>query len=169
MTGALARARAGVALAAFALGCAALPALGPTAPRVSDYAASGDDRFRASQRLVLEGLDADAAGAAARALGRYKDALQVDSNNPWVYLALARHHVEAGAAQQALAHVDRAQVLFESTDPPTPGAELHCDGLRGAALALLGRRAQSLALLDAAARGAPDVWSDASLSAAELR
>jgi len=154
---------------ALALGCASFPALAPSA-RVSDFASRGDARFQASQRLVLEGLDAERGGDAARAVGRYERALQVDSSNPWVYLALARHHVESGAAQRALAHLDQAEVLFESNpDLGSPGAKLHCDGLRGAALSELGRRAEAEALLDAAARSAPRVWNDGRLSAAELR
>ena len=157
------------AVLAFALGCAAFPALRSPAPRVSEFSELGDARFRASQRLVLEGLDADVDGDRARARGRYERALQIDSSNPWIYLALARHHVEAGAAQQALAHIDRAEVLFESAELDSPGALLHCDGLRGAALALEGRDDEARELLEVVAERAPEVWGDEHLSAAELR
>jgi tetratricopeptide (TPR) repeat protein len=150
-----------------ALGCAAVGSGRTT--RVSDLAQQGDARFRASQRLVIEGLDADASGDSARALGRYERALQIDSSNPWAYLALARHQLDAGDSRSALSHLDRAEALFESLDLDSPGAALHRDGLRGAALALEGRHAESQPLLDSAARRAPDVWGDGRLSASELR
>ena len=148
-------------------GCAQLPAT--PLPRVSDTVASGDDQFRASQRLVLEGLDADERGDTARAHSRYERALQVDASNPWVYLALARHYVEQGDAGPALAHLDRAEALLDAQEPPSPGARVHCDGLRGAALALEGNESEARPLLDSAARAAPDLWGDGVLGAAELR
>ncbi len=153
------------------LGCAAGSGLlpGPPAPRVSDVTSSGDDQFRASQRLVIEGLEADERGDSARARGRYERALQLDASNPWVYLALARHYVEADEPGRALAHLDRAESLLDAQEPGSPGAKVHCDGLRGAALALEGDREQAQVLLDSAARSAPDVWGDGELSAAELR
>jgi hypothetical protein len=46
---------------------------------------------------------------------------------------------------------------------------VHCEGLRGAALALEGDRSEAPALLESAARSAPDVWGDGELSASELR
>ena len=148
-------------------GCAQLPAT--PLPRVSDTVASGDDQFRASQRLVLEGLDADERGDTARAHSRYERALQVDASNPWVYLALARHYVEQGDAGPALAHLDRAEALLDAQEPPSPGARVHCDGLRGAALALEGNESEARPLLDSAARAAPDLWGDGVLGASELR
>ena len=156
-----------IAVAALVFGCAQLPAT--PLPRVSDTVASGDDQFRASQRLVLEGLDADERGDTARAHSRYERALQVDASNPWVYLALARHYVEQGDAGPALAHLDRAEALLDAQDPPSPGARVHCDGLRGAALALEGNESEARPLLDSAARAAPDLWGDGVLGAAELR
>jgi tetratricopeptide (TPR) repeat protein len=156
-----------IAALSLALGCAPVP--GVHAPRVSEFAARGDDQFRASQRLVMEGLDADENGDAARALGRYERALQIDASNPWVYLALARHYVEAGESGRALAHLDRAEALLDAQEPPSPGARVHCEGLRGAALALEGNRSGAQPLLDSAARSAPDVWGDGVLSASELR
>jgi tetratricopeptide (TPR) repeat protein len=157
-----------IAAALLALACAHAPETTPV-PRVSDVASSGDDQFRASQRLVMEGLDADERGDGARAQSRYERALQIDASNPWVYLALARHYVEAGDAGHALAHLDRAEALLDAQDPVSPGARVHCDGLRGAALALEGNRAEAQPLLDSAARSAPDVWGDGELSASELR
>jgi len=144
-------------------------AIGPPPPRASQLAGTGDPRFRASQDLVLEGLEADGRGQTERARSRFERALQVDSSNPWAYLALARHHLDAGRAGRARQHAERAAVLFESLDPPTPGALVHCDGLRGAALALEGRDAEARPLLDAAARSAPAIWGDAHLSPDELR
>jgi tetratricopeptide (TPR) repeat protein len=158
-----------IAAVALALGCAVPP--GPPASRISEVASSGDDQFRASQRLVMEGLDADERGDAARARSRYERALQIDASNPWVYLALARHYVEEGDAGHALAHLDRAEALLDVQDNNngSPGARIHCEGLRGAALALEGNRQEAQPLLDAAARSAPDVWGDGTLSASELR
>ena len=148
------------------LGCVGLP--GPT-PRASDALAAGDDRFRASQRLVLEGLDADTLGNTARARSRYERAIQADSSNPWAYLALARHHLALGEAPLARRHAERAASLFEASELGSPGALLHCDGIRGAALALEGRSHEARPLLDAASRGLPRVWADGELSASELR
>jgi tetratricopeptide (TPR) repeat protein len=156
---------AAAALASF--GCASLPSAPP--PRVSEVASSGDDQFRASQRLVIEGLDADERGDPDRARSRYERALQIDANNPWVYLALARHYVEAGDAGHALAHLDRAEALLDAQENGSPGVRVHCEGLRGAALALEGDRSEAPALLESAARSAPDVWGDGELSASELR
>jgi tetratricopeptide (TPR) repeat protein len=157
-----------IAATVLLLGCAQIIPTTPP-PRVSDTVASGDDQFRASQRLVLEGLDADERGEAARAHSRYERALQIDASNPWVYLALARHYIDQGEPGRALAHLDRAEALLDARDPPSPGAKAHCDGLRGAALALEGNESEARPLLDSAAQAAPDVWGDGVLSAAELR
>lgn len=156
-----------IAAAALLLGCAQIPSTPP--PRVSDTLANGDDQFRASQRLVLEGLDADVRGDPERAHSRYERALQIDASNPWVYLALARHYVEQGDPGPALAHLDRAEALLDAQDPLSPGARVHCEGLRGAALALEGNESEARPLLNAAIHAAPDVWGDGVLSAAELR
>ncbi len=150
-----------------AVGCAGFS---PThTPRVSELASGGDDLFRASQRLVLEGLEADERGDHPRARSRYERALQIDASNPWVYLALARHYVEASESSRALSHLDRAEALLESQETESPGAKIHCDGLRGAALELEGDHVEARALLDSAARSAPGVWGDGELSASELR
>ena len=135
---------------------------------MSEIADEGDDQLRASQRLVMEGLDADERGDAERARSRYERALQIDASNPWVYLALARHYVEVGEPGRALAHLDRAEALLDAQGD-APGARIHCDGLRGAALALEGDRRAAQPLLDMAARGAPGVWGDGVLTASELR
>ena len=105
----------------------------------------------------------------ARAHSRYERALQIDASNPWVYLALARHYVDRGEPGRALAHLDRAEALLDARDPPSPGARAHCDGLRGAALALEGNETEASPLLESAAQAAPDIWGDGVLTAAELR
>lgn len=158
----------GLVLAALLLGGCAVGGAS-SAPRVSDLAAAGDDRFRASQRLVLEGLDDDERGRPDAARARYERALQADSSNPWAYLALARHYVDSGQPRAALRHAERAAALFESIESESPGALVHCDGLRGAALALEGRDDEARPLLEAAARRDPSVWGDGHLDAAELR
>src|SRR5262249_4914270 len=113
--------------ALIALGCAVVPGpSGPPAPHVSDAIEGGDDQFRASQRLVMEGLDADENGDSARAESRYDRALQIDASNPWVYLALARHYVDAGDPGRALSHLDRAEALLDTREPASPGAKIHC-------------------------------------------
>lgn len=150
-----------------ALGCAGVART--DAPRMSDLASDGDERFRASQELVIEGLAADERLDGARARSRYERALQIDASNPWVYLALARHYVEAGESSRALSHLDRAETLLESEASGSPGAGVHLTGLRGAALALEGDYTEARALLDSAARSAPGVWGDGQLSASELR
>jgi tetratricopeptide (TPR) repeat protein len=158
-----------IAAAALWLGCAQIPTATTPPPRVSETVADGDDQYRASQRLVLEGLDADERGDPVRAHSRYERALQIDASNPWVYLALARHYVDRGEPGRALAYLDRAEALLDARDPPSPGARTHCEGLRGAALALEGNQTEAHPLLESAARAAPGVWGDGVLSAAELR
>lgn len=167
-------------LASASLACAGLSG-GRGAPpsRVSELADLGDHRHRASQRLVVEGLEFDARGDAVRARSRYERALVVDASNPWAYLALSRHYVDAGEGRLALSHLDRAEALFDAQEPASsprargagaiPGSEAHRVGLRGEALALVGRVAESRALLERAARLAPGVWGDGHLAADELR
>ncbi len=143
----------------------------PLAPRVpafgiSDVAAEGDATRRASTRLVLRGIDADAAGDAARARATYQRALQVDATNPYAFLALARFEVEAGDAERAASMLDQAQALLRVEQAPE-GALLHVRGLRGV---LEARRTggRSAALSDVGA-ASPEVWADGRLDARELR
>ena len=137
--------------------------------RISDVVAEGDATRRASLRLVVEGLDADAAGASRRARGLYARALQVESGNPYAYLALARHHAEQGDAGLVREHLLRCRDLLAAEGPLPPRVEVHLVGLRGMALALEGRDAEAEPFLARAAGEAPGVWSDARLDAAELR
>lgn len=153
-------------------GCsvAAGPGMRPAEPafRVSEVAGQGDPARRASMRLVLQGLDDDAAWRPAVAIGAYERALQVDPNNPYAWLALARHEVEHGDPQQALAQLDKAEALLDA-EGASRGAWVHVQGLRGEALRAAGSQARALPYLEEARRRAPDVWADGSLDASELR
>ena len=136
---------------------------------LSEVALEGDAARRASLRLVLDGLDADIQEDARRALGLYARALQIDSGNPYAYLALARHHAAAGEASLALEHLVRSDDLFISYELASPRVEVHLVGLRGVVLRLDGRSAEAGRWLARAARSAPSVWGDGRLTAAELR
>lgn len=155
----------------FASGCALrfAPPPGARSPslRISDIADEGDATRRASLRLVLQGLDEDDAGRAAAARSLYERAIQIDSTNPYAYLALARHEVDAGRWRRALEAVDQAELLLGSD--AAPGARIHLSGLRGAAGLAKGYGDDSELLLQQAARTAPEVWADGHLAADELR
>jgi tetratricopeptide (TPR) repeat protein len=137
----------------------------PEPLRISHVAGHGDPARRASQRLVLEGLDADARGRVQAALGQYERALQVDPTNPFAYLALARHEVQWGSPHRALEVLAQAETLLSAA----AGVEAHLVGLRGAALMALGRSAEAAPLLTRARSLAPQVWADGRLDASELR
>jgi Tfp pilus assembly protein PilF len=159
---------ASVALVALA-GCAlriAPPAQKPL--HLSAAAQQGDATRRASMRLLLQGLDADAAGRSDAALSSYERAIQVDSTNPYAYLTLARHEVEAKHWDRASEALDQAALLF-GEEGGTPGVEAHLSGLRGAVAAGKGYGAQAGPLLDRASRLDPSAWADGQLSAEELR
>jgi tetratricopeptide (TPR) repeat protein len=140
----------------------------PEPLRISQIAGQGDPARRASQRLLLQGLEEDAQGRARAALGQYERALQVDPTNPFAYLALARHEVEWGSPHRALEVLAQAETLL-ATDADSLRVEAHLVGLRGASLAALGRSAEAAALLARARSLAPAVWADGRLDAAELR
>jgi tetratricopeptide (TPR) repeat protein len=168
------RLRAGAALllsaALLVAGCALAPALRPTPSlHIEDVAGEGDETRRASIRLVVEGLRADEAGRSERARGLYQRALQVDSGNPYAYLALARQSVARGESELALEYVARAEDLFDADGLRTPGVEPHLEGLRGAALSLSDAGDRGADLLERAATHAPAVWGDGRLDADELR
>ncbi len=137
--------------------------------RLGDLSHAGDARRRASLELVLDGLEADAAGRFQLAASRYERAIQVDASNPYAYLALARHSVDAGEPEQALQLLDQTELLLESTGAPSPGASAHLVGLRGAALLAAGHAREAEPWLDEARLLAPDVWGDGRLSPEELR
>ncbi len=137
--------------------------------RISEIDHLGDARRRASMRLVVEGLDAEMASTPQRALSRYQRAIQSDSGNPFVYLALARYYAEIADPERALEHLDRAQSLLDPDGALYRSAEPHLRGLRGWALAEAGRLADAGLLLAEARRLAPSVWDDGRLDASELR
>ena len=116
-------------------------------------------------RLVMGGLDSDAAGRGAEALARYQRALQVDPNNPYAWLALARQEVFEGDPERGLSHLDKARALLGRDE----SAAAHLAGLRGAALVATGRAAVGAPFLQEARDLAPAVWGDGKLDAQELR
>lgn len=148
-------------------GCASSGGTAETG-RIS-LAKAGDPVRRASTRLVVDGLEADASGAEARALSRYQRAVQIDPGNPYAQLALARYWIEAGDAALALAHLDHAELLFESTANLQSGFEAHLLGLRGLAMQEFYPPDGGSALLERARRASPRVWDDAWISADELQ
>jgi tetratricopeptide (TPR) repeat protein len=161
-----------VVIAALA-GCAGLrPRFAPPTSeplRLHEIADEGDAARRASQRLVLQGLEFDAQGRTRNARMSYERALQVDANNPFAYLALARQAVESGDGNSALEYLEQAEVLLGSEDQISPRVEPHLAGLRGAALRLSGDDRAASELLLRASKLAPTVWDDGQLSADELR
>jgi tetratricopeptide (TPR) repeat protein len=151
-------------------GCALTPSRAPEPSlRIADMADRGDEVRRASQRLVLDGLRADSQHETERARGLYQRALQVDSGNPFAYLALARQCVAEDEPELALEYAERAEDLLAADATPSPGAEVHLEGLRGAALSRTGETVQGSELLERAAESAPEVWGDGRLDADELR
>jgi tetratricopeptide (TPR) repeat protein len=126
-----------------------------------------DPARRASIGLCLDGLAADAEGRPSSALNHYSRAIQIDPNNPYAYLALARHEVEVGDARRALEYLDLAESLLAAEGALSPRVEPHLDGLRGAALEATDRNGS--VELTRAEHSAPGVWGDGRLSAQELR
>lgn len=159
-------------MALLLVGCAGLgPRVTPhTTPlRVSDYRSEGDAIRRASTEIVLMGLDADISGRPDRALSQYERALQVDPNNPYAYLALARHLADSSRPQRAAPYLARAETLFSSQQPPNEAVRVHLLGLRGQLdVASSPTSAASRRRLAEAADRAPGVWTDGRLSADEL-
>ncbi|HVN41066.1 MAG TPA: hypothetical protein VMW19_23120 [Myxococcota bacterium] len=167
---ALRRGALAIVTASIAWGCAIAPTQAPQpSMRIRDVARDGDETRRASQQLVLEGLRADSAHEFERARSLYQRALQVDSGNPYAYLALARQSAEQDEPELVLQYVDRAEDLLSADADPSPGAEVHLEGLRGLALAQTGETVRAHELLERAAESAPDVWGDGRLDADELR
>jgi tetratricopeptide (TPR) repeat protein len=128
-----------------------------------------DSTRDASLRLVIGGLDEDSAGRPARALASYQRAVRVDPTNPFAYLALARHHVEAGSAAEASAFLDQARSLFESEDRLGPAVDVWGFGLRAWIDRVELRDEQADARFELARELSPQIWGDERLSAAELR
>lgn len=132
---------------------------------LSQLAGTGDPARRASMRLVIAGLDADQRGRVAEASSSYQRALQVDPNNPWAWLALARQEVFDGDPDRGLSHLDKAQALIGSDER----AAAHLAGIRGAGLVAIGKRPLGEPFLREARELAPGAWSDGQLDASELR
>lgn len=152
---------------AISSGCAGLSLGGRVrALRMADVVNEGDATRRASQRLLMEGLRADAAGADAAAKGKYERALQLDATNPYVYLVFARFEIERRNLEQADAFLERASSLLDgetgSGAAHSPGVEPHLLGMRGV---IDGRESPAL---EEARRMSPSVWGDGHLSAQEL-
>jgi cytochrome c-type biogenesis protein CcmH/NrfG len=118
---------------------------------------------------VLQGLASDAKGDARVGRRNYERALQVDANNPFAYLALARQAVEGGDGASALEYLEQAELLLDAEDLRSPRVEPHLAGLRGAALRSRGDTRGASELLAHASEMAPSVWDDGELSADELR
>ncbi len=129
----------------------------------------GDARRDASLRLVIAGLEEDAAGRPGGALARYERAVRVDATNPFAYLALARHHLESGDPDRAEAFLDQARALFEAQGSLGPEVDVWGMGLRAGIERALGREDQAERYFDAARALSPEVWGDERLSAGELR
>ena len=161
--------RAALALCGVALlaGCVAGGTrLGGGAVRLSQVSSEGDATRRASLRLCADGLQADAARRPLPARSQYERAIQIDPTNPWAYLVLARHELQAGYPTRALEHLRQAETLLAGEDALSPEVEPHLVGLRGAALRATGAGGQRE--LERAARLAPAVWGDGQLDADEL-
>ena len=120
-------------------------------------------------RVVLQGLDADAAARPQEALRLYERALQVDATNPWAYLALARYHAEEGTPALAFSYLDKVEALLGAQRELAPAVEPHLVGLRGEALVATGRAADAAPLLERARLLSPSVWGDGHLAPSELR
>ncbi len=142
---------------------------GAESMRLSEVVGQGDPARRASTRLVAQGLEADAAGAAEQAQGGYERAIQVDPTNPYAYLALARHRLDASDSGGAIELLDQAAALFETEGLAGPRVSAHLIGLRGRALHSAGRGQDGVLYLERARELAPVVWRDGYLSAEELR
>ena len=156
----------GVIAALLGAGCQLTPTVFPREPlHLSELGGSGDPARRASLRLVLAGLDADTRGRAAEASSSYQRALQVDPNNPYAWLALARQEVFEGDPDRGLSHLDKAQALLGTDER----AAAHLAGIRGAGLVAIGKRPLGEPFLREARELAPDTWSDGMLDASELR
>lgn len=147
------------------------PPPSPPAPPLTAHAALGryDARRDASLRLVIEGLDAEAAGDAARGLAIYQRAVRLDATNPIAYLALARHHVANGRPEEAGAFLDQARVLFEAEGEVGASVDVWGIGLRAWIDRAEGHDAEANARFDAARALSPEIWSDELLSAGELK
>lgn len=158
-------------LIVFSAGCVVL---GPLAVpggglRLSELASEGDAARRASMRLTLNGLDEDAAGEFDQARASFEQALRVDGQNPYAYLALARHYAEGPDPERTESYLQRTESLLNSQGELNDRVQAHITGLRGVALWTQGYSNEASPYLKYAGRLAPGVWGDGRLAAAELR
>lgn len=157
------------------LGCAGgapfPPGFSPSVRPLTASSALGryDAARDGSLRLVLEGLDEDQSGRPARALAKYQRAIRVDPTNPFAFLALARHHLEGNAVDEAAAFLDQARALFEAQGDLGPSVDVWGLGLRAGIDRARGRDERADALFDRARRLSPEIWGDERLAARELR
>lgn len=154
--------------------CTGLNLSGPLRPSDRPLTASAalgqtDSTRDASLRLVISGLDEDSAGRPGRALASYQRAVRVDPTNPFAYLALARHHVDAGSTAEASAFLDQARSRFESEDRLGPSVDVWGIGLRAWIDREELRDEEADARFELARELSPQMWGDERLSAAELR
>lgn len=147
------------------------PPPAPSGPPLTASAALGryDARRDASLRLVIAGLDADAAGDPARALASYQRAVRLDATNPIAFLALARHHVASGDPEEASAFLDQARALFESEGEFGSSIDVFGIGLRAWIDRAEGRDAEADSRFQAARELSPEIWRDELLSADEMK
>ena len=116
----------GFAQSACVQGGGFLPGLRRYDPPLTATRAIGlyDSARDASLRMVIEGLDEDEANRPSRALAKYQRAIRVDPTNPFAFLALARHHLEAGAAGEASAFLQELRFDRGPYDETVAEAEL---------------------------------------------
>lgn len=155
-------------------GCASLgvspPPLFQERPLTASRALGQNDPTRdASLRLVIAGLDDDEAGRPSRASASYQRAIQVDSTNPFAYLALARHHLEYGSYDEADAFLDQARSLFEAEGLLGPQIDVWGVGLRAGIDRGTGRESDAEQRFEAARTLSAEIWADEVLTAGELR
>lgn len=141
-----------------------------TAPLTTSLAlGSGDFTRDASLRLVIAGLDDETGGRQGRALAGYQRAIRVDPTNAFAYLALARHHLESNATDEASAFLDQAHSLFEQQGQLGVAIDVWGIGLRAGIDRLEGRDDLADSRFESARQLSPEIWGDERLSAAELR
>jgi tetratricopeptide (TPR) repeat protein len=150
-------------------GCASLPGSSRYgAVTVAEQLDQGDAERRASMRLVVAGLEADAASDRVQALNEYGAALRIDALNPYAYLAMARHLATGGDPERAFSFLDQAESLFGAQGTEANEIEAHLVGIRGMALWTQGYAGKATPYLERAQELAPKLWGDQWLSAQEL-
>jgi hypothetical protein len=155
-------------------GCTGMPmARSPVASKVpltvSRALGHLDSTRDASLRLVIAGLDEDAAGYPSRALASYQRAVRVDSTNPFAFLALARHHLDGASLDEAGAFLDQARALFENSRGLSDVFDTFGIGLRAGIARERGWEDEAASSFGLARISSPEIWLDEWLSPRELR